>query len=139
VAQVEAKARGEARFTAYLQAFLGFMFLLFSAAGVEAYLRGQTSPGVAAMITLGFLFCGVIALFSAWLLYRFRTVAASFYAASWATIILGWLALNLMTDSPLWLTGLVALMFVYRAVQQTMTLRRDLQTDGWFGVRSEGE
>ena len=127
VTQAQDKERGEVRFTAYLQAFLGLIFLLFSVAGVEAYLRGQKSLHVAGMITVSFLFCGCVALLSAWQLYRHRPVAASLYAVSWAIIISGWFALNILTDSPIWLSLLVALMLVYSAIKQVVSLRRALQ------------
>lgn len=101
------------------------MFLLFFVAGVEAFLRGRTSAQVVGL-TATLLFCGCIALLSAWHLYRLRPVGTLFYGLSWAAIILGWLALNVMHGGPVWLTVPIALLLVYRAAQNLIAVQRDL-------------
>lgn len=101
------------------------MFLVFFAAGVEAYLRGQTSARVVGL-TASLLFCGCIALLSAWHLYHLRRVGTLFYGLSWAVIVLGWLALNVMQGGSVWLTVPIALLLAYRAVQNLMAVQRDL-------------
>lgn len=101
------------------------MFLLYFVAGVEAYMRGRTSAHVVGL-TVALLFCGCIALLSAWHLYRLRPVGTLFYGLSWAAIVLGWFALNIMQGGPVWLTVPVALLLVYRAAQNLIAVQRDL-------------